>query len=218
GGGGELVRRDPRTLAPLEVIPVRCEGERVGGLNDLEWSGGRVWANIITRPYLAGIDLGSGEVTDIVDAHLGEHHWGDPQAVLNGIAAMPEPGGTGDDAGEPLEFLLTGKGWRFLHHVRLAGGRHRRQPARLLVPASWPPPARARPRGRAGVPRRGAARSAGRWPGVGRRPAPAAPARAAPPGSPARSARGSGAAPGRRRARGGSPAAWAGRAGRPGPT
>jgi hypothetical protein len=26
------------------------------------------------RPYLAGIDLGSGEVTD-VDAHLGEHHW-----------------------------------------------------------------------------------------------------------------------------------------------
>ena len=74
-GSGELVRRDPRTLAPLEIIQVRCEGERVGGLNDLEWSGGRVWANIITRPYLAGIDPASGEVTDIVDAHLGEHHW-----------------------------------------------------------------------------------------------------------------------------------------------
>jgi glutamine cyclotransferase len=98
----------------------------VGGLNDLEWSGGRVWANILTWPYLAGIAPGSGEVTDIVDARLGgEHHWGDPQAVLNGIAAT---GGAG-------EFLLTGKGWRFLHHVRLVGGRHRRRPARLLVPA-----------------------------------------------------------------------------------
>ena len=65
------------------------------------------------------------------------------QAVLNGIAAMPGPGGAGAGggagaagaAGEFTEFLLTGKGWRFLHHVRLAGGRPRRQPARLLVPA-----------------------------------------------------------------------------------
>jgi glutaminyl-peptide cyclotransferase len=124
-GSSELVRRDPQTLAPLEIIRVRCQGERVGGLNDLEWSGGLVWANILTRPYLAGIDPVSGEVTDIVDAHLGgEHHWGDPQAVLNGIAATGRSG----------EFLLTGKGWRFLHHVRLAEGRHRRQPARLLIP------------------------------------------------------------------------------------
>jgi glutaminyl-peptide cyclotransferase len=125
-GSSELVRRDPQTLAPLQVILVRCEGERVWGLNDLEWYGGRVWANILARPYLAGIDLGSGEVTDIVDAHLGgERHWGDPQAVLNGIAATGRTG----------EFLLTGKGWHFLHHVRLIGARQRRQPARLLVPA-----------------------------------------------------------------------------------
>jgi glutamine cyclotransferase len=124
-GSSELVRRDPQTLAPLEVIRVRCEGERVGGLNDLEWSGGLVWANILARPYLAGIDLRSGEITDIVDARLGgEHHFSDPQAVLNGIAATGRSG----------EFLLTGKGWRFLHHVRLAEGRHRRQPARLLIP------------------------------------------------------------------------------------
>jgi len=125
-GSSELVRRDPQTLAPLEVILIRCEGERVWGLNDLEWYGGQVWANVLGRPYLAGIDLGSGEVTDIVDAHLGgEHHWGDPEAVLNGIAATGRTG----------EFLLTGKGWHFLHHVRLIGSRQRRQPARLLVPA-----------------------------------------------------------------------------------
>jgi len=128
-GSSELVRRDPRTLTPLEVILVRCEGERVGGLNDLEWYGGRIWANILARPYLVGIDPGTGEVTDIVDAHLGgEHHFSDPQAVLNGIAAT----------GRTEEFLLTGKGWRFLHHVRLADARQRRQPARLLVPADLP--------------------------------------------------------------------------------
>jgi glutamine cyclotransferase len=125
-GSSELVRRDPQTLAPLEVIRVRCEGERVGGMNDLEWSGGRIWANILARPYLAGIDPGSGEVTDIVDAHLGgEHHRGDPQAVLNGVAALASAG----------EFLLTGKGWRFLHHVRLAEGRHRKRPAQMLGPS-----------------------------------------------------------------------------------
>jgi glutaminyl-peptide cyclotransferase len=122
-GSGELVRRDLRTLEPLEIIRVRCDGDRVDGLNDLEWSGGRIWANIATRPYLAGIDPVSGEVTDIAGARLGEHHWGDPQAVLNGIAS---PDGTG-------EFLLTGKGWRFIHHVRLAEGRPRRQPGRLLT-------------------------------------------------------------------------------------
>jgi glutaminyl-peptide cyclotransferase len=128
-GSSELVRRDPRTLEPLGVVLVRCEGERVGGLNDLEWSGGRVWANILGRPYLAGIDPDSGEVVDIVDAHLGgERHRDDPQAVLNGIAAMA-------GSGAFMEFLLTGKHWRFLHHVRLAEGRHRRQPARLLAPA-----------------------------------------------------------------------------------
>ena len=54
--------------------------------------------------------------------------------MLNGIAAVPGPGRAGD-AGESTEFLLTGKGWRFLHHVRLIEGRHRRQPARLLAPA-----------------------------------------------------------------------------------
>ena len=130
-GSSELVRRDPRTLEPLGIILVRCEGERVGGLNDLEWSGGRVWANILGRPYLAGIDPDSGEVVDIVDAHLGrERHRDDPQAVLNGTAAI-----TG--SGASMEFLLTGKHWRFLHHVRLAESRHRRQPARLLAPADW---------------------------------------------------------------------------------
>jgi glutaminyl-peptide cyclotransferase len=123
-GTSELVRRDPATLAPLGLIRVRCDGQRVSDLNDLEWAGGRVWANLFGKRYLVGIDPGSGAVTDIVDAKaVMERHWGDREAVLNGVAALP---GTG-------EFLLTGKGWRSMYHVRLAETGAPEQAARLVT-------------------------------------------------------------------------------------
>ena len=123
-GSSELVRRDPRTLAPLGLTVVRSEGRHVAGLNDLTWADGRVWANVAPRPYLAGIDPGSGEVVDIVDARAAaERHRGDPEAILNGITALPATG----------EFLLTGKRWRYLYHVRLAAARSGKRPERLLA-------------------------------------------------------------------------------------
>jgi glutaminyl-peptide cyclotransferase len=115
-GSGELVHRDPDTLSPLRVISVRLGGERILGLNDLAWSAGRVWANVLGTNCLAGIDPGTGEVTDVVDAgRASERHWGDPQALMNGIAALPRDG----------EFLLTGKTWRAIRHIRLVPGRVR---------------------------------------------------------------------------------------------
>jgi len=106
------------------VIRVRLDGERVMDLNDLEWAAGRVWANLLGKRYLVGIDPGSGEVTDLLDAKaVMERHWGDPEAVLNGVAALPGDG----------EFLLTGKNWRSMYHVQLADDRPRKQPARLLA-------------------------------------------------------------------------------------
>jgi glutaminyl-peptide cyclotransferase len=122
-GTSELVRRDPATLEPKTVVHVRCQGSRVRGLNDLAWSGGLVWANVAGTGYLAGIDLATGEVTDIVDAHAAaERHWGDQQAIMNGIAALVRPG----------EFLLTGKGWRSIRQVRLVADRDRGHRERLL--------------------------------------------------------------------------------------
>jgi len=109
-GSSELVRRDPQALSPQAVIHVRCEGRRVQGLNDLAWSAGTIWANVAGTHYLAGIEPESGEVTDIVNARPArERHLGDPQAIMNGIAALAAEG----------EFLLTGKGWRSIRHVRL---------------------------------------------------------------------------------------------------
>ena len=112
-GSTELVRRDPRTLAPLGTIVVSLYDDRVMGLNDLEWAAGRVWANVFGRPYLLGIDPGGGAVTDIVDAGAVMERHRDAGAVLNGIAALPAAG----------EFLLTGKGWRSIRHVRLKPAR-----------------------------------------------------------------------------------------------
>jgi glutaminyl-peptide cyclotransferase len=123
-GSSELVWRDEQTLAPLGLVVVRCGGQRVGGLNDLAWAGGRVWANVAPHPYLAGIDPDSGEVLDIVDAQaIRERHRRDPEAILNGVTPLP---GTG-------EFLLTGKGWRSLYHVRLAEDRGSKRLERLLA-------------------------------------------------------------------------------------
>jgi glutaminyl-peptide cyclotransferase len=116
-GSSELVRRDPGTLSPWGQLQVRLEGVPVPGLNDLAWSGGRIWANVIGTQLLAGIDLDSGEVTDTVDARDAGERLADDQAVMNGIAALPAPG----------EFLLTGKTYRYLRRVRLVPAEH--QPA-----------------------------------------------------------------------------------------
>jgi glutaminyl-peptide cyclotransferase len=122
-GTGELVRRDPDTLEQREIVQVRCQGARVQGLNDLTWAQGLVWANVAGTTFLAGIDLASGEVTDIVDATAAaERYRRDPQAIMNGIAATSTPG----------EFLLTGKTWRSISQVRLVPSRGRGYVERLL--------------------------------------------------------------------------------------
>jgi glutamine cyclotransferase len=105
------------------VIGVHFDGDRVAGLNDLEWAAGQVWANVLARPYLLGIEPDSGEVVDIVDARgVMERHRGDAEAVLNGVAACAAAG----------EFLLTGKRWRSVYHVRLITGRPQKRLGRLF--------------------------------------------------------------------------------------
>jgi len=125
-GSSELILRDLRTLEPLWTVLVRCEGRRVGGLNDLEWHADRVWANVGSTSCLVSVDLPSGEVQDLVDARAlasAERVKRDPQSVLNGLAVLP---GSGD-------FLLTGKNWKSIHQVRLVPDRKARRPERLLA-------------------------------------------------------------------------------------
>jgi glutaminyl-peptide cyclotransferase len=121
-GTSELVRRDPLDLAPQQVIHVRYAGRRVLGLNDLAYAQGTIWANVAGTAYLAGIDPDSGEITDVVNAGPAAERHPDPQVILNGIAALPAAG----------EFLLTGKNYRSIRHVRLKPARLRVAPERLL--------------------------------------------------------------------------------------
>jgi glutamine cyclotransferase len=59
----------------------------------------------------------------VVDASAAaERHWRDPQAIMNGVAAVAAPG----------EFLLTGKGWRSIRQARLVPDRDRGHVQRLL--------------------------------------------------------------------------------------
>ena len=138
-GTSELVRRDPETLQPREVVRVRYGASRLRWLNDLAWSGGKVWANVACTNTVAGIDLTTGEVTDLVDASAAADRFvRNPQFIMNGIAALPKAAGAQPKAAgarpkaagaqpEPEEFLLTGKGWRWIRQVRLA-------PARWVTP------------------------------------------------------------------------------------
>src|SRR5262249_2536284 len=125
-GSSELVWRDPHTLESLGIIRVRLAGERLAGLNDLDWQADRIWANILSKPYLAAIDPASGEVTDVVDARAARERHRDREAVMNGLGALAAPG----------EFMLTGKRWRFLYHVRLTESR-REVPSQRLSSSSW---------------------------------------------------------------------------------
>ena len=124
-GSSELVLRNPGTLQPLSSMPVHCNGYPVSAINDLTYVGGRIWANLHCRHYVIGIDSHTGEITDIVDARaVMERPSGDhTQAILNGIATFPSAG----------ELLLSGKGWRYIYHVRLVEGRPSKHPEKLIV-------------------------------------------------------------------------------------
>lgn len=105
-GSSTLVFRDPATFAPRRTVDTG-----VRRLNELECVGDTVWANVWQTDEIVGIDPSSGRVTTVVDAAAlrPAETRGDPDAVLNGIAAVP-----GTD-----QFLLTGKRWPVTYRVAL---------------------------------------------------------------------------------------------------
>jgi glutamine cyclotransferase len=113
-GGADLVVRDPTTFAALRTVPVTLGGAPLDQLNELDCGDGRmVWSNVWHTDDVVGIDLASGRVTAVVDASglRPPSTTGNPDAVLNGIAAVP---------GSPGEFLLAGKTWPTTYRVRFA--------------------------------------------------------------------------------------------------
>ncbi len=101
--------RDPESLEVLEKRVVKRRGVNQDNLNELEFVGGALYANVYQTDEIVRIDLASGAVTAVIDASgLLAPEEERRAEVLNGIAYRPETD----------TFLLTGKYWPKLFEVR----------------------------------------------------------------------------------------------------
>lgn len=111
-GSDELTFRDPVTFDPTGTLKVTSGGTPVPRINELECAGGEILANVWMTDEIIRIEPDTGAVTAIYDASaLEQPRPSNPDAVLNGIAALPESD----------TVLLTGKLWSDLYEVRLVG-------------------------------------------------------------------------------------------------
>ncbi len=113
-GTDRLTFRDPETFEETGHTQVSdSDGRPVDQLNELECTGGAVYANVWRTDRIVRIDPGSGAVTATIDLTgllPAEDRAG--ADVLNGIAAIP-----GTD-----QFLVTGKLWPAMFRVRFVPG------------------------------------------------------------------------------------------------
>ncbi|UOZ08105.1 glutaminyl-peptide cyclotransferase [Amycolatopsis sp. WQ 127309] len=110
-GSSWLTFRDPKTFAVTGTVDVGRDQ-----LNELECVGDDVYANVWHTDTILRIDAATGHVTATIDAGQlrAQAKVTDPEAVLNGIAAVP-----GTD-----EFLLAGKQWPVTFRVRFVPPTH----------------------------------------------------------------------------------------------
>ena len=109
-GTSRLAFRDPATFAEVGAVEVRDGAEPVPYLNELEWVGGEVWANVWPTDRVARIDPATGQVVGWIDlagllppAERARRR----VDVLNGIAHDPATG----------RLFVTGKRWPALFEI-----------------------------------------------------------------------------------------------------
>ncbi len=120
-GSSTLAYRDPLTFAVTKTLRVTAAGMPVERLNELEYAGGAIWANVWLTNRIARIDPRSGRVTTWLDlSDLSREAASDTikagrkptfDDVPNGVAYNPARG----------TLLLTGKRWPTLYEVRVPG-------------------------------------------------------------------------------------------------
>jgi len=113
-GSAQLYAADVETLQFQRWLTVTDGGQQIKNLNELEYIGGQIYANIWKSNYIARIDPQSGLVVSWINlcglrrlARSGKPP--DVNAVLNGIAYDP--------IGQRL--FVTGKLWTKLFEIRL---------------------------------------------------------------------------------------------------
>jgi len=109
-GSDKLTLRNPDSFDKEGEVRVRLAGHPLANLNELECSGGPIYANVWRDTHIARIDAKSGEVTAWIDASgLLDPSEAAGADVLNGIADVASTG----------HLLVTGKLWPNLYEVEI---------------------------------------------------------------------------------------------------
>ncbi len=128
--GSELITSDgsdtlyflsPRDFSVHRSLKVQVNGQPVANLNELEWVGGAIWANVFEDWHIVRISPATGCVDAVVDLRplLGRLK----PAELRAIEAESNfvPNGIAHDAGTG-QFIVTGKYWPALFFGHFVGG------------------------------------------------------------------------------------------------
>ena len=110
-GTSQLRFIDPVTFAVRRTLKVTFKGRPLNQINEIEWVGGQVLANIWMTDSVVRIDPASGKVVGVIDLsalHRDAAAFGHDQ-VANGIAWDAKSG----------KLYFTGKEWPWLYEVRL---------------------------------------------------------------------------------------------------
>jgi glutaminyl-peptide cyclotransferase len=110
-GSSQLYFLEPSTFKVLRSITVNNAGSEIRQLNELEYIGGEIWANIWQTDLIARIDPKNGQVKAFINL-VGlrpTNTLRDDQAVLNGIAHDPKTG----------RIWVTGKLWDKLYEIKV---------------------------------------------------------------------------------------------------
>jgi len=110
-GSDSLFFLDPGSQEVVRTLRVHADGRPVRDLNELEYIGGLVYANVWHSDFILKIEPDSGEVVGRIDlsALLAGERPRDAEAVLNGIAYNPNSG----------HLFVTGKLWPKMFEIRL---------------------------------------------------------------------------------------------------
>jgi glutamine cyclotransferase len=112
-GGSRLRWFDPQSFRLTRTLAVRDRGRPLDNLNELEYIGGEVWANVWHSDAIARIDPETGQVAGWLDLRGLVPRLPHREAVLNGIAW--------DEKNKRL--FVTGKDWPNLFEIRLVAPR-----------------------------------------------------------------------------------------------
>ncbi|EED34914.1 glutamine cyclotransferase [Luminiphilus syltensis NOR5-1B] len=110
-GSDRLMHFDSQTGSKLDVINVTLDGKPLNYINELEWVGPEIWANVLTSDSVFRINPNSGQVTGVIDLTglLDPEDRLSDTNVLNGIALHPKD----------HSIWVTGKRWPWLFRVQL---------------------------------------------------------------------------------------------------